>query len=176
MYIFVFALFLAGSSIYATADHSSTQSSNVYPHKLAPLKPIPLRASHLGRGDSHGSTPSPTVLGSVQRYGHAGVHMNSNDSYEEVTSMPYSYPISLHDGSRLDALVTSRDPIPIFSRLGNSDNNAQYISTSDLNKSLPASAFPTGHQGDTVTSFDLSTADSDVFAKSDGAIYLSSYG
>ena len=161
-----------------TSDHDNAPSQ--YPYKLVPLKPPPLRPS----ADSPGS---PTVLGSVQRYqnvvhldenpSNEGVNVNSNNPHIDYTSTAYSQPISLSDGTKLEALVTARDNFPLFSGLGNPDNNAQDIPPSDLSKSLPSSAFSTGRQHRPKNvSFNLGSADSDVLANSDGAVNLGGYG
>ena len=164
-----------------TADHYTTQSP--FPHKLAPLKPAPPRASVRGTGDSFGSNPSLTVLGSVQRYQHVVQfeHSTSPDSGNKANTnllnlegAPYSHPVSL----RLEGLEPSGNPFPDFSGLGNPDHNAQNIPPSDLTRSLPTSAFSSGRQPPArrTVSFDLSTTGPDVLAKSDGAVYLSSSG
>ena len=166
-----------------TADHHTTQSQ--YPHKLAPLKPAPLRPSVRGTGDNLGSTPTPTILGSAQRYPHvqseqntsqgSGINANSNIINPEGKS--YSQPVSLSGGTRLEALENSSSPFPDFSGLGNPDNNAQSIPPSDLTRSLPTSAFSTSHHPRRTVSFDLSTStEPEVLAKSDGAVYLNRSG
>ena len=165
-----------------TEDHHTTPSQ--HPHKLAPLKPAPLRPSV--RGDSLGSTPSPTILGSVQRYQHVqsaqntsqGSGINANSNILNPEGMSYSHPVALGGGTRLETLEhSSSSPFPDFSGLGNPDNNAQSIPPSDLTRSLPTSAFSTGYHPRRTVSFDLSIpTESDVLAKSDGAVYLSSSG
>ena len=179
IYCCVFCFILADY----TADHDTTKSQ--HPHKLAPLKPAPLRPSVRGTGDSFGSTPSPTILGSVQRYQHvqseentshgSGINANSNTPNPEGIS--YSHPVSLGGDTRLETLDNSRSPFPDFSGLGNPDNNAQSIPPSDLTRSLPTSVFSTSLQPRRTVSFDLSTStEPDVLAKSDGAVYLGGSG
>ncbi len=177
--LFDFHAFLFLASSTSAACNNALPSISV-PHRLAPLKPRSLTGGPTGR------PPSPVVT--EQRHQHVVTieqdpfeikkNTDSNTLLIDTTSMPYSSPFSLQQGTTLAPLAETPNLLPVFSGLGNPTPTVQSVPLIDLSQSLPVSALSSSAHADlshTVT-LDLTTTEADFFSKSDGAVKMNFSG
>ena len=199
VWFFVSVFLVDSSPSNTTADHDPAQPpSDVYPHKLEPLREPPrprVPEVETPIGKAHAS------LGSVQRH-RQHVHfaddpplihpeMSDENSPNLLPILTLAPTPSIKSHCQLTvnlshwkmiriglAWIISKF-IPRLHGSGNPNKDAQDAPSLDLSLSLPTQAFyisyPEGPVGTATSSLPRST-ESDLLAKSDGAVYLGNSG